>query len=344
MTTENELQEEIRPFEWLTSPKSLESLIQSLPSITLCQPPKNALHVGSGSSAVGEFLVEELGFEKVVDADRDAETLVQMKTRWLARCQKFDRMDELHRLEHQVVDFTQGKVSCPDESFDLILDKSTLDCTLCSDHAAASLLAEVYRCLAVQGVYVLISFHELDLLQPLLEDLPGADWKISCQTMERQVERLETCVDGSGNSSDTIPPATKSLASQEGNIPSTKPLNVLVAHKQSSGNLDSFENICTHIHHVNDQWFQESHPLLTHQRIEELQKSFAEPLPVQDAYVHLFTTAEREHLTYQHFLEDWQAYIRVDNSDNNAETVATLQNGEKVISFEIAVAFLKEMQ
>ena len=93
-------------------------------------------------------------------------------------------------MEFLTLDFT--KESLPEHynnSFDLVLDKSTLDCTLCSDIATASLLLEVYRTLKEDGgVYIVVSFHELDLLLPLLRDLPGALWDVECTTMERQVE------------------------------------------------------------------------------------------------------------------------------------------------------------
>jgi len=166
--------EAIRPFEWLTSPSSLRDLLSTVPDGN-----KRALHVGSGSSTVGELLVEELSYYQVFDVDKDGETVDRMRKRWLRRCEQTDV--DASRLQHVTVDFTKSKIEvAEDASFTLVLDKSTLDCTLCSDNATAALLVEVYRCLAAGGVYVLISFHEKDLLLPLLQDLPGAEWQIKC--------------------------------------------------------------------------------------------------------------------------------------------------------------------
>ena len=107
--------------------------------------------------------------------------------------------------------------------------------------------------------------------------------------------------------------------------------------------LDGFESLCAHIHKVNDQWFRDQHPLLTHQRIEELQTKFAKPLPLTEAYRELFTTAEREHLTYEHFLEDWEAYCELRASKQKPGS-GEADNGLQEVSFDTAVAFLEEMQ
>ena len=74
-----------------------------------------------------------------------------------------------------VLDFCneeQSKQCLPSDSFDVILDKSTLDCALCSQDAVSSLLAESYRALRPNsGVLFLISFHSHRLIIPLLKHL-----------------------------------------------------------------------------------------------------------------------------------------------------------------------------
>ena len=50
-------------------------------------------------------------------------------------------------------------------------------------------------------------------------------------------------------------------------------------------------------------------------------------------YKILFTEAEREHLTYEYFLEDWNAFV--EKRPNLARDS---------MSFETSVAFLEEMQ
>jgi hypothetical protein len=326
----------IRPFEWLTSPSSLQQVLSTIPDGN-----KQALHIGSGSSTVGEFLVEELSYERVLDVDKDEETLQGMKQRWCDKCAKTG-MDS-SRLQHVIVDFTTSTIeSAEDASFSLVLDKSTLDCTLCSDHATAALLVEVYRCLAVGGFYVLISFHEKDMLLPLLRDLPGAEWEITCQTMARQVEKLE----GLG-STDNM--STNSFIANA-NSHLHPPLNVLLARKvgrQGEHHGLSVDDVREHVHRVNDVWFQQTHPLVTRPRQQALQASFLEPLPLEQAYQHLFTEAEREHLTYDLFLEDWEVFVKQwgGRQEEHRCGIENSYTGKTPkISYEMALEFLTEMQ
>ena len=328
MTQNDDHFSSIRPFEWLTSPLSLKSLITqhvSSSDVGSSSPPtRKALHVGSGSSTVGEYLVEELNFGMVVDVDRDENALAKMKNRWSSRCQETN-VDPC-RLETCILDFTKDPFPYPDNFFDLVLDKSTLDCTLCSDNATASLLVEVFRSLAIGGVYMLVSFHELELLLPLLTELPGVAWDVTHTTLQRQVE---TIIDSRKASS--TPTHSKS------------PLNVLIARKSTASVLD-YDTVCQHVHRVNDSWFQKHQPLLTRTRTQELQKSFANPLRLPEAYQFMFTDAEREHLTYEHFLEDWHAFMthQVQTPTNNIDEK---DEGDTTrISCETALAFLKEMQ
>lgn len=60
---------------------------------------------------------------------------------------------------YQVMDVTA--MSYPDESYDLVLDKSTIDALLCSDTPqllVAKMLWEVYRVLRKGGVYFIVSY------------------------------------------------------------------------------------------------------------------------------------------------------------------------------------------
>lgn len=378
--------DDIRPFEWLTSPASLACLIEEyvLRRIRPRRQRRNAnsdgsashpfqlqaLHVGCGSSTVGEFLIETLGFSKVVNVDCDEETMQRMEERWNNKvCRTIpesshriadDRLlpqQEQSRMEFVTLDFTKDHLpETYNNMFDLILDKSTLDCTLCSDTATAALLVECYRTLrADNGVYMVISFHELDLLLPLLQELPGAQWNVTHSTMERQVEDILASTDNVATpAKDMTKPATKAVSNHD-----IKPLNVLIARRYNNNDDDhdddvsstlDFDSVYQHVHRVNDRWFQKQQPLLTKERIEELRQAFggvptttmesathdkSKKYSLEEAFPLLFTDAEREHLTFEHFMEDWAAFV---------ETKQGGLGDDKTITFEVAIDFLREMQ
>lgn len=322
--SKNNVDSMIRPFEWLTNAESLKSLISE--HVLSSSEPSNsrkAMHVGSGSSVVGEFLVEELDFDLVVNADKDEDTMNQMEERWSMLTKGSGRFD---RLIFCTIDFSENPFPYQDNFFDLVLDKSTLDCTLCSDNATASLLTEVYRCLNVGGVYILISFHEYELLFPLLSKLPGAKFEITHTTLERQVEDVARMT------------GSRSTALIESNsTPNPKPLNVIVARKKESGELN-FDAVCRHVHATNDEWFMEYQPLLTRTRTESIKSAFVTPLNLTQAYQVMFTDAERDHLTYEHFLEDWQAFL-----EGKDQQEFPVEEKSKV-SCKVALEFLQAMQ
>jgi hypothetical protein len=386
----------IQPFEWLTSPTSLSRLIKQHVLLDVNQKNGNAstclqaMHVGCGSSTAGEFLVQVLGFSKVVNVDRDEETMQLMQARWLTISSNNDAATTSHslvsRMEFQILDFT--KESLPSKysnAFDLVLDKSTLDCTLCSDAATAALLTQVYQTLKVNGgVYLVISFHDVNLLLPLLRDLPGAQWTVEHTTMDRQVEQISVPQKHVSTRQQRQDPSYifETTSSSSSSIPSTgshnsKPLNVMIARrflpKLQTNNGDDdhrnhvianstidFKAVKEHVHRVNDQWFRVHQPLLTSKRKQELKEAFwrvavndddernlgpnsteSKDIPLDKAFYILFTEAEREHLTFEHFLEDWEAFVQSKNLSGNAHPNNLTTRS---MTYETAILFLTEMQ
>lgn len=325
-------EDDIRPFEWLTSASSLKPLLLPL----LVEHTKRALHVGCGSSTLGEFLVEEMGYVQVVNVDKDGSTLQQMQVRWQRR------FPEDQRLVFCKVDLAAERIPYPHGYFDVVLDKSTLDCTLCSDEATAGLLCEVYRSLRPEhGVYVVISFHHVDMLLPLLRDCPGTDWVVTHHVIPREVEDIimtnaekNTSIH-SKPQSDTNGESAWSTGSFQPQEEYRRTVNAIICQRQSHGEVElDRERVRLHIHETNDEWFRKTNPMLTRTRIDELQIMFQErSLDLRLCYEILFTAAEREHLTFDHFLEDWNAFLE------NRPKVAP-----DAMSFETAVEFLEEMQ
>jgi SAM-dependent methyltransferase len=342
-TTSPQPGEEIRPFEWLTSASSIDAPLTSAFQ-GMSNEPKRVLHVGSGSSVLGEYLLEEPKYNigEVVDADINGDTIRQMRERWEASLLRRES-SPAGLLTFLEVDLSEP-TDYPSHYFDLVLDKSTLDCTLCSDDASAGMLTEIYRLLKPEGgVYLLISFNHIDLLLPLLQDCPGVDWDVTHSVVMRQSEDLASGgitsleKEATNLSEDALPPtkAAWSSGSFEPDESYRRTVNVFLCRRRGDGTNDlDRAAVNRHIIEINDQWFKRENPMLTSKRREELYPLFqTNLLDLQQSFQALFTESEREHLTFDYFLEDWHAFLE--------------KNGELPVdrmSFETAARFLDEMQ
>ena len=394
----------MRPFEWLTDSPSMIPLIESvLPKGLPNDAKPRILHVGSGSSILGEHLVETLGdrISLVVNVDKDSETLQKMELQWHSKHtnnndnnnnnNNNNNSDMKNKCAFETADFglddkSPGKKESQQQetypishltgSFHLAIDKSTLDCTLCSDSATAGLLLEVYRLLHPQGgVYVVVSFHHIDLLRPLLEDLPGANWDVTHRVMNRQVEDLignraskngistvkKTSCDGDNTLQ--LDNLKNSGAWERGTFEPDeqyrRTVNVMICTRKGTCDDDLSCNylqrdaIIEHVHQTNDKWYQEHNPMLTPQRKDKIQSLFHENSstststststssskdPMCDlnvAYTIIFNDAEKEHFTYDLFLEDWDAWT-IEKNDPSFP--------RDKMSLATAFAFLEAMQ
>lgn len=76
-----------------------------------------------------------------------------------------------------------------DDSFDAIIDKGTIDCVLCGEHAIAatnSMLSEAWRVLKPNGYYVGISYGTPDSRLPLFAQ-EECDWKVSHYSVSKPI-------------------------------------------------------------------------------------------------------------------------------------------------------------
>ena len=205
--------------------------------------------------------------------------------------------------------------SAGDPYFDLVTNKSTLDCLLCTDKAAAGLLMEIYCVLRPEiSVYLVISFHSIDLLQPLLVNLSGTDWEVTCSTMYQQIEDLAppyyqhpnevsshmvastiicapTSVDDDSTamppSSSTIKRSTTEAADAwssrnfEPNELYRRTVNVIMCHHWGRRMISSTEQqkldwgaVYQHIHDANNQWYAQQNPMLSEQWTLQIRAAF----------------------------------------------------------------------
>ncbi|KAL7526780.1 hypothetical protein ACHAXR_001649 [Thalassiosira sp. AJA248-18] len=386
----------------------------------------NALHVGCGTSTAGESLLclrertgnQLLQYGHVINVDNDQHALDSMQNRWEKRKpqpmdKKTNQQKGMGTMEWKCLDFKSDQ-SCrsaldgvyrqlrqndattfvePGGCFDLVLDKSTLDCLLCAEtNVVAQLLCEVYRALRVPnpsslgGVYVLVTFHPVEFVERLLTQLPGADWLVEHEIVKRAVEDInvvgigevdEVTYDSKSSKDNTIKKCVPSSSAWSSGTfhPDEnyrKTVNIFTCRRCCSlaesltdelSPLPSYildqEQVRRHIQRTCDEWYKTTNPMVTSEREEELRMAFlgaaAAKMKIDDeekcnqpfsidvtldldqCYEILFTEAEKEHLSFEYFLEDWDAYCERANSDNRI-----MHRGGMTVA--IALDFLKEMQ
>jgi len=80
------------------------------------------------------------------------------------------------------------KLTFPNESFDVVIDKALFDTVVCSGFAftrATELLSEVYRVLKPSGLYFLVSHAGVAVRLPYLAHDPSKPWRIELVRMEK---------------------------------------------------------------------------------------------------------------------------------------------------------------
>lgn len=130
-------------FDWLEDYTSLQQLITKF-----IKPDDRILMLGCGNSPLSEAMYD-CGFRNIVNMDISKVVIDQMRER------NKDRKEMTWEVEDAL------HMSYKDQSFDIVLDKSTLDAILCGEASfknAARLLAESQRVLKAGGIYLCISY------------------------------------------------------------------------------------------------------------------------------------------------------------------------------------------
>ena len=381
----------LQPFDWLTSAASLESILLPILGGALSN---RVLHVGCGSSTLGELLLEDARYNvsTVVNVDCDTETLERMEQRWKNKRVQSRRATQEQR--NQTMQFVTADFTLPDalrhftddsrnaSKFDVVVDKSTLDCMLCSDTGAIGLLLETYRCLKENGgVYLVISFHPSDFIRPLLENLPGAHWDVECTSLPRQMEQLTNIERNttSSSSSTVADMGNEGANASVTNVNTTytwssgtfqpddryvKYVTVITCRRQprdsatstseTSDELLDWDQVYDHVHRINSQWYQQTNPMLTKERVHTIEQAFASltkeagteamELLLEQCYPLLFTDDERENLSYDDFIGDWQSFLAKYSTNGEMHDQRSEQLPTDRMSFATAIAFLHVMQ
>ena len=130
-------------FDWLEDYTSLKPLLKDY--IT---PESKILMIGCGNACLSEDLYDD-GFPYVHNIDISTVVIDQMKKRNETR----------PKMIYEVMDCTQMDLA--DNSFDIAIDKSTIDALLCGDNAyinVAKMMNEIIRVLKPNGLYMSITY------------------------------------------------------------------------------------------------------------------------------------------------------------------------------------------
>ena len=137
-------------FDWLESYSSLSSLLgQFMPHKDI-----RILVLGCGNAEFSEDLYDD-GYHNVVNVDISSVCIEQMSQR------NAEVRPEMSWLVMDITDMSEFS----DSSFDLAIDKSTIDALLCGDDSflkVAMMLKETQRVLKTDGIYFAISYGKPD--------------------------------------------------------------------------------------------------------------------------------------------------------------------------------------
>ncbi|WCJ18588.1 S-adenosyl-L-methionine-dependent methyltransferases superfamily protein [Euphorbia peplus] len=157
-------------FDWYQRYSSLRPFVRRF---ILTSSP--VLMLGSGNSLMSEDMVKD-GYEEIVNIDISSVAIDMMR-------KKYEYIPQLKYMQMDVRDMS----FFPDESFDGIIDKGTLDSLMCGNDApnsASQTLGEVSRLLKPGGIYMLITYGDptvrmLHLRQSVY------NWKIELYIIQR---------------------------------------------------------------------------------------------------------------------------------------------------------------
>ncbi|KAF3437362.1 hypothetical protein FNV43_RR20115 [Rhamnella rubrinervis] len=133
------------------------------------------LMVGCGNAVMSEDMAKD-GYEDIMNVDISSVAIEMMR-------KKHECIPQLKYMQMDVRDMS----FFPDDSFDSVIDKGTLDSLMCGTDApisASQMLGEVSRLLKPGGIYMLITYGDPSVRMPHLSR-PVYNWKIMLYIIPR---------------------------------------------------------------------------------------------------------------------------------------------------------------
>ena len=273
-------------FEWLVDPKELVHLLLSsaLGIGETGDVEARVCVVGCGRSRLGHALRDQCGYRWISSFDNDANVVADMRAR-------YGKDDP--RMTWIQADITQP--FAPKGSFDLCVDKGTLDAVLCAKEAATDLICQVHRVLAERGVYVIVSLHPETFLKPLLS-IPAIGFELKCSTIP--------CLSGGS------PRTACVLRKKDG---SQAPRNIILKHQLA----------------VMNKHFQQDAPLLTPSRRVAIYEAFGgDVLSLAEAHRRVFTDDERTEYSLDDFCADVNSRIAAEGKMSFQDALEFLEQNQ----------------
>ncbi|KAK6143188.1 hypothetical protein DH2020_023536 [Rehmannia glutinosa] len=159
-------------FDWYQRYSALRPFIRKYIS-----PNSRVLMVGCGNAVISEDMVKD-GFEDIMNIDISSVAIEMMR-------KKHEHIS-LRSYPDMQMDVRDMSLF-PDDSFDSIIDKGTLDSLMCGTDApisASQMLGEVSRLLKPGGVYMLITYGDPTVRMPHI-NRPVYNWKIELYIIPR---------------------------------------------------------------------------------------------------------------------------------------------------------------
>ncbi|XP_043693846.1 EEF1A lysine methyltransferase 4 [Telopea speciosissima] len=189
--------QETGPFDWYQRYSALRPFVNKyIPTSS------RVLMVGCGNAVMSEDMVKD-GYVDITNIDISSVAIEMMR-------RKYEYTPQLKYMQMDVRDMS----FFPDESFDGVIDKGTLDSLMCGTSAplsAAQMLGEVSRLLKPGGVYMLITYGDPSVRIPHLNRMLY-NWEITLYIMSRPgFQKAADCSSSSKSYLEPIPLTEKGL-------------------------------------------------------------------------------------------------------------------------------------
>ena len=171
------------PFDWYQRYSGLKDLINQY-----LKRHDQILMAGSGNSRLTEELYAD-GFKSIANVDISPVAIEQMK-------EKYDA-DKYKGISWHEMDMC--KLVFPDEQYDAVVDKGTLDSILCGENStanAAKMCKEVSRVLKPDGVYFVVSYGTPENRLSYLEQ-EDYSWNVTVHTIAKPTVSAQAVADSS---------------------------------------------------------------------------------------------------------------------------------------------------